>query len=153
LVIEHWVLFVSCFLFLVTCCLHIYLIEHNQEMELIFNRACEVLKLRDFSFRTMQRGEPVKDLKRRFVLGHTSFKTKTVTVDIYTAKKRQSKKISAILAVIAHELAHHQKPPYRQRWRGRIINRIHFPQFYRQVNRNVAKFKKDKVLGEYYSSK
>jgi hypothetical protein len=124
---------------------------HQQQVELAFVRACQILKLADFSFRPMLgRRNGVKNLKKSYTLGHTNFKTKTVTIDIYTAKRRQPKKISAILSVVAHELAHHQKPPYRQRYRDRLINRIHYPEFYKQVNRNIGKFKKDKVLGEYF---
>ena len=125
---------------------------HLEEVHAVFYRACTILKLRGFYFRPMtSRSAGARDIKKSYRLGHTNLKTKTVTVDIYTAKQRKSKKISAILSVIAHELTHHQKPPFRQRFRGRWINRIHFPAFYRQVNRNVAKFKKDAVLEKYFS--
>ena len=124
--------------------------RHLEEVESVFNRACEVLKLRGFSFRPMNRQSPIKDLKKSFQLANINLKTKTVTIDIFTPRRRQPKKISAILALIAHEVAHYQKKPYRSRWRGRIITRMHYPVYYRQVNRNIKKFKKDRVLGEYY---
>ena len=127
-------------------------VSHEQEVSMAFIRACAVLRMRDFSFRAMRGREAGGvNTKRAYILGHTSLKNKTVTIDIYTAKKRKPKKVSAILAVIAHELAHHQKPPYRERFRGHWINRIHFPAFYRHVNTNIARFKKDAVLGKYYT--
>jgi len=126
---------------------------HDQEKEsfFAFNRASEVLKLTGFTFRPMLgRKAAVADIKRAYRLGHTNLKTKIVTVDIYTARLRKPKKMSAILAVIAHEFAHHEKKPYRQKYRGRWINRIHYPSFYRQVKKNMEKFKKDAVLGRYF---
>lgn len=127
---------------------------HEQQIALAFNRACKILKFSGFTFRAMLgRIAPVADIKRSYRLGHTNLKTKTVTVDIYTARLRKPKKISAILAVIAHELAHHQKKPYRERYRGRWINRIHYPAFYKQVKRNMEKFKKDAGLGAYFADK
>lgn len=127
------------------------MLTHTEEVEFVFKRSCEVLQLRDFSFRPMNRTKSVKSLKRSFRLASINLKTRLVTVDIYTPKRRQPKKISAVLALIAHELAHVQKPPYRSRFRGRMITRQHYPGYYRQVNRNVKKFKKDRVLGQYYS--
>ncbi|MBI4359982.1 MAG: hypothetical protein HY564_02730 [Candidatus Jacksonbacteria bacterium] len=125
--------------------------NHEQQIILLFNRACKILKLAGFTFRPMiGRISAVSDIKRSYRLGHTNLKTRTVTVDIYTARLRKPKKMSAILAVIAHELAHHQKKPYRQRYRGRWINRIHYPSFYRQVKKNMEKFKKDAMLGRYF---
>ncbi len=107
--------------------------------------------MRGFTFRPMLvRKVAVTDVKRAYRLGHTNLKTKIVTVDIYTARLRKPKKMSAILAVIAHELAHHEQKPYRQRYRGRWINRIHYPSFYRQVKKNMEKFKKDALLGRYF---
>ena len=127
--------------------------SHEQEVFFVFNRACEILKMRGFIFRPMNRRiHAVKNIRRRYTLGHTNLKTKVVTVDMYTAKRRHPKKISAILAIIAHEFAHHQKPPFRQRYRGRWINRIHYPAFYRHVKRDMEKLKKDDVLGEYFGS-
>jgi hypothetical protein len=126
--------------------------SHEQEVLFVFNRACEILKMRGFVFRPMSgRVDAVKNIRKSYALGHTNLKTKVITVDIFTAKRRHPKKISAILAVIVHELAHHQKPPYRQRYRGRWINRIHYPAFYSQVKKNMKKFKKDDVLGQYFN--
>lgn len=122
---------------------------HEQTCEQIFQRACETLKLNGFTFKpkiVRTKGGYVKNYR----LGYTNLKSKLVVVDIYTQKLKKPKKYSSILAVIAHELAHHQKKPYRQFYMFRWINRIHYPEFYRQVNRNINKFKKDEVLREFY---
>ena len=73
-----------------------------------------------------------------------------ITIDIFTPKFRKPKAIASILRTLAHEVAHHQKPPYRSRFNGRIINRCHYPVFYRQVTRNIKKLRKDKVLSQYF---
>ena len=91
----------------------------------------------------------VKNTKN-FTLGHTNLKNKTVTIDIYTPRFRKPKSYNSILRVMAHEIAHHQKLPYRQRYKGHLINRQHYPAFYKQVTKNIEKFKKDEVLGEYF---
>ena len=123
--------------------------KHEDEVQKAFNRACEILKLTGFSFRVMQRKAPVGAV-RSYTVGYSRLDKKMVCVDIYTAKKREPKKMSAILSIVAHELAHFQKPPYRQRYRGKWITRAHFPKFYKQVAKNIEKFKKDGVLGGYY---
>lgn len=123
--------------------------SHQLQVGLAVERAFKVLKVKGFTFYEMERNGPVKK-NAGYIEGHTSFKDKTITIDIYTARLRKPKKISAILAVLAHEIAHHQKPPYRQRHNGRIITRYHYPQFYKQVNRNILKLKKDKELKKFY---
>jgi hypothetical protein len=123
--------------------------NHEQNCEQIFQRACEVLRLKKFTFKpkVIRAGDGyVKNYK----LGYTNLKSKLVVVDIYTQKLKKPKKYSSILAVIAHELAHHQKKPYRQFHKFRWINRIHYPEFYNMVKKNIKKFKKDKVLEEFY---
>lgn len=112
--------------------------------------ACKLLKHPHLKIKIMRRRGSV-DTTKSYVLGHTSIGGDTVTLDAYTARKRQPKKISSILSVLAHEIAHHQKPPYRQRHRGRVIWRQHYPAFYRQVNKNMAKFKKNELLGKYFN--
>jgi len=124
-------------------------VSHKETCEYIFKRACAVLGLGDFTFKpkTIRIGDSyVKNYK----LGYTNLKSKLVVIDIYTQKKKKQKKYSSILAVIAHELAHHQKKPYRQFYMFRWINRIHYPEFYEQVKKNIEKFKKDEILGRFY---
>jgi len=110
----------------------------------------EVIGLSGLRFRPMcRRNDRVND-KRGFVIGRTNLKTGLITIDIFTPKFRKPKKISSILRTLAHEAAHHQKPPYRSRFMGRIINRCHYPVFYRQVTRNINKLKRDKALEAYF---
>jgi hypothetical protein len=122
---------------------------HEQNCEQIFCIACDVLKLDGFLFKpkVIRAGD---GYVRNYKLGYTNLKSKLVVVDIYTQKTKKQKKYSSILAVIAHELAHHQKKPYRQFYKFRWINRIHYPEFYEQVTKNIEKFKKDVSLRQFY---
>lgn len=123
--------------------------QFEQEVKHVIEHAFRVLGARGFSFRPMRRTGPVRK-NSSYLEGHTSIGSRTVTIDIYTARLRKPKKISAILAVLAHEIAHHQKKPYRQRHRGKWIVRSHYPGFYKQVTKNIEKMKKDDVLSVYY---
>jgi hypothetical protein len=122
---------------------------HELMVKNICSYACRLFKYPDLQVKTMQRLRPVAK-NRGYVMGHTSIGSKTITLDLYTARQRKPKKISAILAVLAHEIAHHQKPPYRQFWKGKWIARQHFPRFYMQVNKNMEKMKQDELLGKYF---
>ena len=119
-------------------------------MQKICDYGLEVIGIRGLRFRPMRRQEEQVKTKRGYVIGRTNLKTGLVTIDIFTPKFRKPKKISSILRTLAHEAAHHQKRPFRSRFRGRIINRSHYPIFYRQVARNIKKLKKDKILGAYF---
>ena len=83
---------------------------------------------------------------RGYVIGRTNLKTGLITIDIFTPSKREPKKMSSILRTLCHEIAHHQKPPFRQLHRGRLISRQHYPKFYKQVNKNIEILKKDSNL-------
>ncbi len=124
---------------------------HEETCQLIFAHACRCLKMRGYKFqpKMVRAGD---GYAKSYTLGYTDLNSKLVVIDIYTRKLKKPKKYSSILSVIAHELAHHQKKPYRQfdLRRRRWINRIHYPEFYKQVNKNIAKFKKDKVLKQFY---
>jgi len=111
-----------------------------------FPRICQLLKVEDLHFRPMRRTREI-NTKKSYVVGRINLKTKTITLDLYTAKKREPKKIASILRVLAHEIAHIQKPPYYQRYRGRLIIRKHYPRFYKQVKKNIEAMRKDKVIG------
>ncbi|MDD5290027.1 MAG: hypothetical protein PHT40_02400 [Patescibacteria group bacterium] len=129
--------------------------SHEEKIKIIFTRLGEIFNLQNFTFKTMRRqideqGRGVMNLKKSYVLAHTSLKNKTITIDIYTPRFRKPKSLKSILNILAHEIAHHQKPPFRQRFREHLIIRRHFPIFYNQVNRNIKKMKKDKILGQYF---
>jgi hypothetical protein len=124
---------------------------HEQIAQAACDRALAALNIKNLRFRPMIRKNNRVNTKRGYVIGRTNLKTGLITIDILTPKFRKPKKISSILRTLAHEAAHHQKPPYRQRHKGRIIVRQHYPIFYRQVNRNILKLKKDKILSEYFN--
>ncbi|MFH1745294.1 MAG: hypothetical protein ABH881_03975 [bacterium] len=117
----------------------------EEEVQRVCEKALEILKHHNLHFTPMRKKEDRVNTKRGFVIGRTNLKTGLISIDIFTPKRREPKKISAILRTLCHEVAHHQKKPYRQRYRGRIINRIHYPIFYRQVSRNIDKLKKFKL--------
>lgn len=128
----------------------------EKKIELIFARLCGIFKLANFKLKFMRRqldgqGRGVLNLKGSYNLAHADLKNRAITIDIYTPKFRRPKSLNSIIRVLAHEIAHFQKLPYRQRFRGRIIVRQHYPEFYKQVNRNVERIKKDPILGQYFS--
>ena len=122
---------------------------HEQQVDQLFNRACAVLRMTKLSWRPM-RNRGVKRGTTSYTLGHTNLSDKIVYLDLYTPRLRKPKSLNAILRVIAHEIAHYQKPPYRQRYKGHWIWRQHYPRFYKQVTKNIEKFKKDPKLGQYF---
>jgi len=125
--------------------------EYLKQVEQIFNHVCIILKVKDFKLRIMQRRGPVNNLNG-YTLAYTKLEEKVIVMDILTPKRRQPRSVNSILRLLAHEIAHHQKPPYRQRYRGRWIIRQHYPQFYKQVNKNVDKLKKHKLFRQYFQT-
>jgi len=122
----------------------------EQAVQNICDQALDLFGIDRLKFRPMHRKDNHVNTKRGFVIGRTNLKTGLITIDIFTPEFRKPKKISSILRTLAHEAAHHQKLPYRSRFRGRIIIRSHYPIFYKQVTRNINKLKKDKDLGKYF---
>ena len=116
----------------------------------VCRRALAVFNLPRLYFLPMRKREDLINTRRSYVIGRTNLKTGLITIDIFTPKFRKPKAIASILRTLAHEVAHHQKPPYRSRFKGRLINRCHYPVFYRQVTRNINKLKKDKELRLYF---
>ena len=125
-------------------------LSFEQAIQNICGQALNLFGLNRLKFRPMCRRDDHVNAKRGFVIGRTNLKTGLITIDIFTPKFRKPKKISSILTTLAHEAAHHQKLPYRSRFMGRIINRCHYPVFYRQVTRNINKLKRDKALEAYF---
>jgi hypothetical protein len=126
------------------------LIQHYRQVQGACDYALKLIGVEKLRFRPMRRKDNHVNTKRGFVIGRTNLKTGLITIDIWTPKLRKPKKISSILRTLAHEAAHHQKPPYRSRFNGRIIRRSHYPIFYRQVTRNIKKLKQSEMLGQYF---
>ena len=122
---------------------------HEQKVLEVFDRLAAVLKMPKLKLRFMNQNRKV-NTKGSYTEGHASLSKRVITVDIYTPKFRKPKSINSIIRVLAHEIAHYQKPPYRQRYRGHLITRQHYPAFYRQVTKNINKIKRDKILKEYF---
>lgn len=108
-----------------------------------------ILQAEGLKFRPMRRTARVNS-KRGFIIGRTNLKTGLITIDIFTPAKREPKKISSILRTLCHEVAHHQKIPFRQIFKRRLIVRQHYPQFYKQVEKNINLLKKDKILSQFF---
>ncbi|MEA3449989.1 MAG: hypothetical protein U9Q85_03400 [Patescibacteria group bacterium] len=121
----------------------------ENEIKRVIERAFLILKTNNLKFRPMLRRKAINP-RRGFEIGRTNLRTGLITIDILTPRKREPKKISAILRILCHEVAHHQRPPYRQFYKFKWINRQHYPKFYKQVDKNIKKLKKDKILNKYF---
>lgn len=132
------------------------MMTHEEKILAIFVRLRGIFKLPELKLKFMrrqvdERGRGVLNLKNSYHLAYVNLKNQTITLDIYTPRYRRPKSINSILRILAHEIAHIQKPPFKQRWRGRVITRQHYPAFYQQVNENIEKIKKDFKLSEYFN--
>lgn len=125
--------------------------NHEKIVQNICDCALKVLKTKKIYFKPMRRKNNRVNTKRGFVIGRTNLKTGSISIDVFTPKKRDPKKISSILRTLCHEIAHHQKKPFRQRHRGRWIIRQHYPAFYKQVTKNIEKLKRDEILSKHFS--
>lgn len=123
--------------------------EHIVEVQKVCEQALALLGETKLKFRPMRRQKSI-NTKRSFVIGRTNLKTGLITIDIFTPKRREPKKMASILRVLCHEAAHHQKKPFRELFRGRLIVRQHFPKFYKQVNNNINILKKDPQFAGYF---
>lgn len=123
--------------------------EFIEEVQDICEQVFKLLKTENLKFRPMRRLKKI-NTKRSYVLGRTNLRTKMITIDIFTPINRKPKKVSSILRVLCHEIAHHQKPPYRQFYKFRWITRQHYPKFYKQVEKNILKCKNDEIIGKYF---
>jgi len=124
------------------------IINQEEFVKILFARVCAILAHPELQLRFIKRQGSKS--ATRFVKGYINLKTKIIGLDIYTPKRLKPKSPNGLIRTICHEVAHLQKPPFRQRYRGHNITRQHFPVFYRQVTRNVEKVKKDKILREYF---
>ncbi len=87
---------------------------------------------------------------KSYTLGYINLQTKTIVLDIYSPKTLKPKSLNGLIRTLAHEIAHLQKPPYRQRYKGRWIARQHYPEFYKQTEKNINKIKADPILGMHF---
>jgi hypothetical protein len=125
--------------------------RHEALVEHLFQRACLILEMPGFELRPLRRRVRGTGKLRSLRLGYTKLGERKMTVDLYTPRTMQPRKIDAILRVIAHELAHHQAPPRVYRRGFRFIRMIHHPPFWTQVKKNVAIMMKDELLASYFS--
>jgi len=126
--------------------------QNNKFEDEVINTCQQALNIlqvdNKLKFRPMQRRKKVNS--RAYVKGRINLKTGLITIDIFTPKKRDPKKISDILRTLCHEIAHFQKPPFRQLYRWRFIVRAHYPEFYQQVKDNIQILKDDLILKKYF---
>lgn len=134
--------------------------RHEALVEHLFQRVLLVLEMPGFELRPMRRRTRGEGRLRSVVYGYTHLNKKLITIDLYTPRTMKQRKLDAILRVMAHELAHHQKPPriYRQLvprsfsvggW-FRLVRMIHHPPFWTQYKRNVTKMQNDEILKQYF---
>ena len=129
--------------------------NHQSLVQAVCDQALQLIKsssnkLIPLKFRPMIRKNNRVNTRQGYAIGRTNLKTGLITIDIFTPKFRKPKAIASILRILAHEIAHHQKPPYRSKFRHKTIIRRHYPAFYKQVNKNILKFKKDKRLSNLF---
>lgn len=125
--------------------------RHEAFVEHLFQRACTVLEMPGFEMRPLRRRVRGKGKLRSYALGYTKLGQKMVTIDLYTPRTMKPRKIDAILRVVCHELAHHQKPPRLYRHWFRWVRKIHHPPFWTQFKKNVEALKKDELLGTFFT--
>ena len=125
--------------------------RHEAQVEFFFRRACLVLEMRGFDLKPLRRRARGRAKLRSYNQGYTKIGEKVITVDLYTPRTMKPRKMFAILRVICHELAHHQKPPrYYRSWFKRIY-KVHHPPFWRQYKKNVAALEKDELVGPLFN--
>ena len=120
--------------------------NHEEKVDFLFKIISEKLKMPHLAWKPMRGRKTPVNVARSYSMGYIDLKKGIITLDIYTPRKRQPKSLKSLLYVLAHEITHLQKPPYRQRHKGRWIVRQHYPAFYRQVNRNSKKLLHDKEV-------
>jgi hypothetical protein len=125
--------------------------DHEEIVQKYCDYSLKVLRVDKLRFRPMRRTARVS-YKRGFVIGRTNLRTGLITIDIFTPLKREPKKISSIFRTLCHEVAHHQKMPFRQIYKRRMITRQHYPEFYEQVGKNIEILKNDKILKKFFIS-
>ncbi len=122
--------------------------RHAQLVELMFVRVLEILKIKNVHLRIMRRQGSKSN--ENYTLGYIDLRKRIICLDIITPKTLKPKSLNGLIRTLAHEIAHLQKPPYRERYKRRWITRQHYPEFYKQVEKNITKIKKDPILGLHF---
>lgn len=126
--------------------------RHEAYVEHLFQRICLLLGMPGFCLRPLRRRKRGAGAFRSFRYGYTVIGEQSITVDLYTPKTVKPRKFDAIIRVICHELAHHQEPPRRCVYGGRMMRMAHHPRFWQQYQKNVSACAGDDVLGIHFSS-
>ena len=121
--------------------------EHILLAQNLFKKIADILEMSDISFRVIQRRTVST---KRYIAGYINLRTKVIALDILTPKKMRPRSPNGLIRTLAHEIAHIQKMPFRQRYKGRWITRQHYPEFYQQIEKNINKIKKDPELAGYF---
>jgi hypothetical protein len=124
--------------------------RHEQLVEHAFRRACALFEMPGFELRPLRRRARGRGKLYSLRLGYTKIGERKMTVDLYTPRTMQPRKMDAILRVIAHEFAHHQAPPCIARRGFRLVRYAHHPAFWKQCKENVAMMERDELLGAYF---
>ena len=125
--------------------------RHEALVEHLFKRCLKVLDMPGFELKPLRRRVRGKGKFRSLTYGYTKLGEKVVVVDLYTPRTMKPRKIDAIIRVIAHELAHHQKPPrYYRQW-FKPVYMVHHPPFWTQYKKNVKQLSEDEILGIYFN--
>lgn len=122
--------------------------NHEQLVQLLFDKVCDILQIKDLKLRIINRKGSITH--GRYLKGYINLRKRIIGLDIYTPKKMELKSFNGLIRTIAHEISHLQKLPYRQYYKGRWINRQHYPAFYKQIERNINKIKKDATLSAHF---
>ncbi len=127
--------------------------RHEALVEHLFRRTCIILEMPGFELRALRRRARGYGKFRSLTLGYTKLDKRLVTIDFYTPRTMKPRKVDAIIRVICHELAHHQKPPRLYRNGFRLVRMAHHPPFWTQYKKNVERCKCDELLGIYFQSR
>ncbi len=127
--------------------------KHEAIVDHLFGRVCAILEMRGFVLRPLRRRKRGVGRFRSITYGYTKIGDTLVTIDLYTPRTMQPRKMDAILRVICHELAHHQSPPAVCRIGWRRVRLAHHPRFWEQYKRNVRQCAEDDLLCRYFVSR
>jgi hypothetical protein len=124
--------------------------KHEALVSHLFGRICGVLNMRGYDLRPLRRRRRGVGKFRSITYGYTKIGGTLVTIDLYTPRTMQPRKMDAIIRVICHELAHHQSPPAIVRIGWKRVRMIHHPKFWDQYRANVSKCCEDELLKVYF---